>query len=54
MLGSLSEVRLPVTVPEPLAERLRVLAERDCSSVAATVRRLLARGLERELPEERG
>ena len=53
MFGALSDVRLPVTVPEPMADRLRLLAERDCSSLSATVRRLLARGLERELSEAR-
>ena len=47
--GTLSDVRLPVTIPETLAVRLRELAERDCSSVAATARRLLARGIEREI-----
>jgi hypothetical protein len=47
--GTLSDVRLPVTIPEALAVRLRELADRDCSSVAATARRLLARGIEREI-----
>lgn len=46
--GTLSDVRVPVTVPQPLAVELRKLAERDCSTIAATARRLLANGVERE------
>jgi metal-responsive CopG/Arc/MetJ family transcriptional regulator len=49
--GCLSEVRVPVTLPESLAVSLRRLAERDCSSVSATVRRLIARGVEREFAQ---
>lgn len=48
MSGSLSEVRLQITIPETLAGRLREMADRDCSSLAATVRRLIARSLARE------
>lgn len=44
----LSEVRLPVTVPEHLAVRLRALADRDCATVASTARRLIALGIARE------
>lgn len=49
---TLSDVPLSLTVPEPLAERLRQLADRDCSSVAATMRRLIAVGVVRELGSE--
>jgi hypothetical protein len=43
-----SEVRVPVTIPEPLAAQLRQLAARDCSTLAATARRLIAHGVARE------
>jgi hypothetical protein len=46
--AALSDVALSVTVPAPLAIRLRELAQRDCSSLSATVRRLLAHGVVRE------
>jgi hypothetical protein len=48
----ISEVRFDVAMPEALASRVRLLASRDCSSVAATVRRLLVRGLEGESERE--
>jgi hypothetical protein len=45
----LSEVRVPLTMPRWLWDRLQALAERDCASVTATTRRLIAAALEREL-----
>jgi hypothetical protein len=42
-----------IPVPLTLKNNLRRLAERDCSALAATARRLLARGIDRELAEVR-
>jgi hypothetical protein len=36
-------------VPQRLADDLRLLADRDCSTIAATARRLLARSMAMEL-----
>ena len=47
--GTLSDVRVPLTVPEQLATKLRRLSELECSTIAATTRRLIARGVDREL-----
>ena len=47
--GRMSEVRVPLTVPGVLAEQLRRVADRDCSSLAATARRLVAVAVAREL-----
>jgi len=44
-----SDVRVPMTVPEPLAVELRRIAERDCNTIAATARRLLALSITHEL-----
>ena len=49
-MPSLSEVSLSLTVPLPLATKLRHLAEQDCSSLASVARRLLAHGVAREIP----
>jgi len=47
--GTLSDVRVPLTVPKSLATELSRLAERDCSSVSALARRLIAHAVQREL-----
>jgi hypothetical protein len=44
-----SDVRVPLTVPQRLADDLRLLADRDCSTIAATARRLLARSMAVEM-----
>lgn len=48
----LCEAYVSVPMPESLAARLRSVADRDYSSVAATARRLLAVGVARELANE--
>jgi hypothetical protein len=48
---ALSDYRLSVPMPEFLADRLRLKAELECSSVAAVARRLIALGITREAPE---
>jgi hypothetical protein len=40
-----SEVPIATTVPEHLADELRRITDRDCSTMASTARRLLARGV---------
>lgn len=47
---ALSEVYVSVPMPDDLAGRLRQVADRDYSTVAATARRLIALGVARELP----
>ena len=47
--GTLSDVRVPLTVPQSLASQIARIAERDCSTIAATTRRLLARSVKQEL-----
>ncbi len=46
---TLSEVPVATTVPEPLARQLRQLSDLECSSLAATARRLIALGVKTEL-----
>lgn len=48
----LTEVVLTVPMPNPLKADLQRLAERDCSTMTATARRLIARGVERELARQ--
>lgn len=48
-VATVSDVRVPLTVPQHLADDLRRLAERDCSSLSATIRRLLARHVPQEI-----
>ncbi len=48
-MPSLSEVSLSLTVPEALAEQLRTIASRDCSSLAGVARRFIAQGVRREI-----
>lgn len=48
---ALSDVYVSVPMPERLAVRLRSMAERECSSVAACARRLIALGIAREVAE---
>lgn len=48
---ALSETTLSVPMPEFLAQRLRLQAARECSSVASVARRLIALGVARETPE---
>jgi hypothetical protein len=47
---ALSEVYLSVPMPEALAKRLRLKADHECNSMAATARRLIALGIAREVP----
>jgi hypothetical protein len=47
--AALSEVAVSTTVPEPLAKKLRRLSELECSTIAATTRRLIARSVDSEL-----
>lgn len=44
----LTEARLSVPVPHALAAAVRELASRDCLSLSATLRRLIARGVASE------
>jgi hypothetical protein len=44
----LTEARLSVPVPYALAAAVREIAERDCVSLSATLRRLIARGVATE------
>ena len=44
----MSESFVSVPIPEYLKDSLRTLAARDCSTLAATARRLLALGVARE------
>jgi hypothetical protein len=46
---ALSEVYVSVPMPSDLAGQLRVIADRDYSSLAATARRMIARGVVQEL-----
>jgi hypothetical protein len=43
-----SEVPIATTVPEHLADELRAISDRDCSTLASTARRLLARAVAAE------
>lgn len=45
----LSEISISTTVPEPLAKKLRQLSQLECSTIAATTRRILAVSIDREL-----
>ena len=45
---ALSDVYVSVPMPKDLAQRLRDMADRNYSSVAATARRLIAAGMARE------
>jgi len=47
--SALSEVSVSTTVPEQLAAKLRRLSDLECSTIAATTRRLIARSVDREL-----
>jgi predicted transcriptional regulator len=42
---------MPLTVSEDLAARVRQLAERDCLTITAAARRLIAQGVAREALE---
>ena len=46
---AISEVSVSTTVPEQLAAKLRKLSDLECSTIAATTRRILAVSIDREL-----
>ena len=43
-----TEITVPVRMPRCLAAEVRRLAEQDSSSLSATMRRLIARGISQE------
>jgi len=45
----LSEVCVSTTLPEQLAAKLRKLSDLECSTIAGTTRRLIARAVDKEL-----
>ncbi len=52
--SGLSEVPLSVTVTEPIAEKLRRLADLEALSLSATARRIIALNIDRELSRIHG